>query len=253
MKLSLLTFNIVKDMPLDEVIRVAKATGFAAVEFRTEANHAHGVEPSLDAAGRRQVRRKMEDAYLAISCLGTSSRFDTPDPEARREMIEHTKPFIELASDLECGRIRVFGNDIPKDVDSADCVKYVGDALRELGDYADPLGVDVLLEMHGQFNFWKYTLAAVEHAAHPRVDLVYNCDPRDVIAGSIATTYSYVWDRVRHVHMHELDSGYPYKELFGLLREDGYEGYLSAEINASPDPERVLGLYAALFYAWARG
>ncbi|NCO42827.1 MAG: hypothetical protein AUJ96_10405 [Armatimonadetes bacterium CG2_30_66_41] len=253
MKLSLLTFNIARDMPLEEVIRVAKETGFAAIEFRAEANHAHGVEPSLSAEERQQVRRKMEDAYLATSCIGTSSRFESPDPEARKQMVEHTKQFVELASDLHCGRVRVFGNDLPKGVDSADCTKYVGDCLRELGEHAEPLGVDVLLEMHGQFNFWQYTLAAVEHAAHPRVDIVYNCDPRDVIAGSIAETYSHVWDRIRHIHLHELDSSYPYKELFGLLRTDGYDGYLSSEIEGSTDPERVLGLYSALFYAWARG
>ena len=76
------------------------------------------------------------------------------------------------------------------------------------------------------------------------------CDGREA-AESEASRESYggVKAHVRHVHMHDLDDakGFNYKEFFGLLQRDNYQGFMSAEIQPSDDPERVLGLYVALW------
>lgn len=252
MKLSLLTYNVARTWDLDRILKTAKALGFAGVEIRAEAGHAHGVELELSAAERRAVRDRFEDAYIEVVGIGTSSRFESPDPDKRKEMIERTKRYVELASDLGAERIRVFGNDIPAGVNRSDCVQWVGESLAVLGEFAEPHGVDVLLEMHGQFNYWGFARTAVEIADHPNVAIVYNCDPRDIVAGSIAATYSQVRGWIRHVHMHAFVGPYPYPELFELLREDGYDGYLSAEIDqGTPSIEHFLAMYTNLFRAWA--
>jgi sugar phosphate isomerase/epimerase len=112
--------------------------------------------------------------------------------------------------------------------------------------------VDILLEMHGQFNYWHFARGAVERAAHPGVGLVYNCDVRDIVGGSIAAIYERVRHLIRHVHMHNFTSNFPYPELFALLQRDGYTGYLSSELGAEiPTPEDYLLMYAQLFRAWA--
>lgn len=252
MKLCLLTYNMARRWELPKIVEVAKACGFAGMELRAEAGHAHGVELERTPAERRAIRDQIEDAYLDVACIGTGSRFDSPDPAKRQEVVERTKRYVELAADLGCRRIRVFGNDVPAGVARHDCTRYVGESLRTLGEFAEPLGVDVLLEMHGQFNYWGFARAAVEAASHANVALVYNCDQRDVVGGSVAATYSRVRDWIRHVHTHELTRGYPYPELFELLEGDGYEGYLSSELGAeTPAPEQFLAMYAALVRAWA--
>ena len=49
--------------------------------------------------------------------------------------------------------------------------------------------------------------------------------------------------------MHSLWKNYPYKEFLQLLKDDGYEGYLSAEIDEySTDAETVLKYYSMLYY-----
>ncbi|MAG37380.1 MAG: hypothetical protein CL878_14190 [Dehalococcoidia bacterium] len=252
MKLSLLTYNCAREWDLDTIIEVARRWGYAAIEFRAEADHKHGVELELDAAARAAVRRKLEGDYLVASCIGTSSRFESADSTARQQQIDRTKRYVELARDIDCDRLRVFGNDIPDGVDSRDCVRYVGDTLRTLGEFAAPYDVEVNLEMHGQFRFWRYTVGAVEHAGQPNIGIVYNCEPSDVIAGSVEETYSHVRDYIRHVHMHDFTSGYPYGPFLRLLRDDGYEGYCSSEIGGSPDPERVLAYFALLYREYLR-
>ncbi len=252
MKLCLLTYLIAKSWDLDRIIRVARECGFAGIELRTEGGHAHGVELETSAAERRAIREKVEDAYLELVGLGTGSRFESPDLAERQAVIERTKRYVVLAHDVGCKRVRVFGNNIPAGVRREDCVRWVGESLRELGEFGESLGVDVLLEMHGQFNYYDFSRTAVQIADHPRVGLVYNSDPRDMVAGSIAAVYSQVRPWIRHVHMHTFQGAYPYPELIGLLKADGYQGYLSSEIEVeNPTPEQYLAVYASLFRAWA--
>jgi sugar phosphate isomerase/epimerase len=252
MKLSLLTYNLARRWELPKILENARACGFAGVELRAEAGHAHGVELERTPEERREIRDRVEDAYLEVACIGIGTRFESPDPAQRQTMIDRTKRYVELAADVGCRRVRVFGNVIPEGVRRDACVAYVGESLRTLGEFAEPFGVDVLLEMHGQFNFWGFALGAVETAAHPRIALVYNCDQRDLVGGSVAATYSRVRRWIRHVHLHELTRGYPYPELFALLRADGYDGYLSSEVEIEvPTSEQYLALYAALCRAWA--
>jgi sugar phosphate isomerase/epimerase len=259
MKLSLLTYNMAKSWELPRIVQFARAGGFAGVEFRTDSNHKHGVELDTTPEQRRVIRESIEDGYLEVACLGLSSRFDTTDEARRREIVDRTKRYVELAGDLNCHRLRVFGNDMPKEgpsggapPDRESVIRYVGDALRDIAEFADTRGVDILLEMHGQFNYWHFARTAVEHAAHSRVGIVYNCDNRDLIAGAVAPTYERVRHLIRHVHMHAFTRGYPYPELFGLLQRDGYTGYLSSEIDQEiPTAEDYLLMYGQLFRAWS--
>ena len=167
--------------------------------------------------------------------------------------LEHARRYVELAADVGAHRIRVFGDDLKATARREDCTRYVGESLRAVAEFAQPLGVDVLLEMHGQFNYWGFARAAVEAAGHPRVALVYNCDVRDLVAGSVAATYARVRGLIRHVHMHTFYDGFPYPELLSLLAADGYAGYLSSEIEGIENPtrEQYFAMYAALFRAWA--
>jgi sugar phosphate isomerase/epimerase len=253
MKLSLLTYLLARQWDLPKLIEVARSSGYAGLEFRADAGHEHGVELARTAAERRQIRDRLEDAYLEAVCIGTGCRFESPDPAQRRIQIEQTKRFIDLAADVGSTRVRVFGNNLPDGVRRDDCIAYVGESLRALGEFAEPFGVDVLLEMHGQFNYWGFARGAVELANHPRVAIVYNCDRQDLVAGSVAATYSRVRSLIRHVHLHELTDGFPYPELFALLRADGYSGYVSSEVEAADalSREQYFASYAALIRAWA--
>lgn len=258
MKLSLLTYNMAKSWELPKIVEMARQGGYAGLEFRAEAGHRHGVELEAGPEQRREIRDRVQDAYLEVACIGLSSRFDTPDAGRRREVVERTKRYVELAAEVGCGRLRVFGNDMPKEGPGGDTppdretvLRYVGDALRELAEHAAPHKVDVLLEMHGQFNYWYFARSAVEHAGHEGVGLVYNSDVRDLVGGSVAPTYERVRHLIRHVHMHAFTRGYPYPELFALLQRDGYGGYLSSEIDQEvPTPEDYLLMYGQLFRAW---
>jgi sugar phosphate isomerase/epimerase len=246
MKLSIMSYLIAKDWDLPTYLEVARRCGCEGVEFRVELGHKHGVELERTARERRAILRKCTKAAVAVACVATGCRFHFPEAEKRTEQVALAKQYVQLAADLGSPRIRVFGNDLPPEVERRRVVGFVGNALREIAEFADPLGVDVLLEMHGDFNDWRAATLAVKWANHPRAGIVYNCDQRDIVDGSVRQCFEAVRHLLRHVHYHSLLVDYPYKELLGLLRGMGYQGYLSAELPASTDPETVMGLTAAL-------
>ncbi len=249
MKLGLLTYNIGKDWDLDKIIEVCKNWGYAGVEFRSEIGNKHGVELETSKEARKVIKEKLEDAYLEAIGVGTSCRFEYSEEKLRRQNIDTAKRYVELAADMEAPRIRVFGNNFEKNADKEQTIKWVSEALAELNEFSEPYKVDVLLEMHGDFNFWKYAIKAVEYSEVPGLGLIYNCSQKDKVGESVKSTYSHIKHLIRHVHMHSLLKPYPHKEIMQLLKNDGYEGYISAEIDEySSDAETVAAYYAKLYY-----
>lgn len=250
MKLSLLTYNLGRDFELDELIRICCAYDYDGVEFRSGVGP-HGVELSASEEERAEIRRKMDSAGLEIAGLGTSCRFESLDEGERREHIDEAKDFIDLAADVGAPRIRVFGNRFPEGADKDVVVRNVGEALREIAEHAEPTGVDVNLELHGDFSYWKYTLDAVEIADHVRVGVVYNCNVSELAYGSISQFLEPIAPYLRHIHMHELENEYPYELLFRWLKDIGYTGFCSVESDTpSPDAERIIHVYSLLYRAW---
>ena len=82
----------------------------------------------------------------------------------------------------------------------------------------------------------------------------WNSNPTDVENGSIQAAFALVASRIREVHLHDLfDTSYPWRELLTLLAAQHYEGYTLAEIPESPDPERVLRYFKALWLSYQPG
>ncbi|MEA3402445.1 MAG: sugar phosphate isomerase/epimerase family protein [Armatimonadota bacterium] len=250
MKLSLLTYNLGRDFELDELIRICEAYDYEGIEFRSGVGP-HGVELEASEAERAEIREKMAASRLEIAGIGTSCRFESLDDGERQEQIDEAKAFIDLAADIGCPRIRVFGNSFPEGADRDVVVGNVGEALREIAEHAEPTGVDVNLELHGDFSYWKYTLEAVEIADHVRVGVVYNCNTSELAYGSIGQFLNPIAPYLRHVHMHELENVYPYRLLFRWLKDVGYTGFCSVESDTpSPDAERIIHIYSLLYRAW---
>src|SRR5580700_8484926 len=59
-QLGCVTYNLLKDMPLDTLIHTLETVGIAAVELRT--GHKHGVEPSIGPADRVMVRERFHES-----------------------------------------------------------------------------------------------------------------------------------------------------------------------------------------------
>lgn len=250
MQLGIVTYNIAADWDLPTMFANCEAAEIYGVELRT--THAHGVEPSLSAQERREVRAQFDASPVTIIGLGTTCEFHALDEGVVREQVETGKQFARLAHDLGARGIKVRPNGLHVEagVPKERTLEQIGKALNEVGVAARDLGVEVWLEMHGRDTAEPRNIRQImDTADDPGVSVCWNSNPQDVASGSIAASYALVRNEIRHVHINRLYSDYPYGELFGLLKGDGYAGWLCAEIQESSDPITLLQYYRTLFHS----
>src|ERR671926_9736 len=105
MQLGAVTYNVLKDWDLDQIVGKLGSLGYTAVELRT--GHKHGVEPTLSAAERRAVAQKFERSKVRLLSYGTTCEFQSPDAAERKRQVEIGKQFVELAHDTGAWGVKV--------------------------------------------------------------------------------------------------------------------------------------------------
>lgn len=245
-QLGSVTYNLLQNMDLETCIKTLEKAGFAAIELRT--GHKHGVEPSIDAAARAQVRERFTKTKIKLLSYGSTCEFESPDEAVRRQNIELAKQFVDLAKDTGAIAVKVRPNGLPAGVPVDTTVKNISTSLHELGDYGQSKGIEIWMEVHGS-KTQEFPLASqILHTAdHKNVGACWNSNPTDVVDGSVKQAFAALGQFIRNCHITELTSGYPYKEFFGLLKEAGYSRYTLAEVAESKEPDRFMPYYRALW------
>ena len=245
--LGAVTYNTLKEFDVDTIIRVLQEVGFEAVELRT--GHKHGVEPSIGANERQSVRKRFEQSKIRLVSYGTTCRFQSPDPAERNRQLGIAKQFVDLASDTGAMGIKIQPMGFPDGVPIPTTIQNFGASLHELGDYGSSKGVEIWVEVHGRGTSDPPNAAAIiEAAGHKNVGVCWNSNDTDVANGSVKESFQLLKPWIRSVHINELaNEKYPWRELFTLLREAGYDRYTFAEVAESKEPERFLRWYKALW------
>src|SRR6056297_1211554 len=88
-QIGLVTYLWGQDWDLPTIIHNCSQTGVLGVELRTQ--HQHGVEPSLSAAQRREVRQRFDDSPAILVGYGSNAQFHEQDPAKLKHNIELTK------------------------------------------------------------------------------------------------------------------------------------------------------------------
>lgn len=239
-QLGTVTYNVPKDYDLPTLLKVCKNAGVAAVELRT--THKHGVEPTLSKADRATVKKRFQDS--GVTCWGTGStcEFHATDPAVVQKNIETCKQFIELTADVGGRGVKVRPNAFPKDVPQEKTLEQIGKALQECGKAADAAGVEIWVEVHGAgTSHPPHMKTMMEHCGHKSVGVTWNSNPTDIKDGSVAEYFALLQPWIKSCHINDLWKGlsgaYPYRELFALLRQSGYDRYTLCEVGtAFPDP-----------------
>lgn len=254
-RLGIVTYNIAAAWDLPTLLRICRNVGLSPVELRT--THKHGVEPSLSQAARKEVRRRFADAGVEIWGCGTVCEFHDPSRKVVDRNIETCRSFIQLVADLGGRGVKVRPNNLPANVPVARTLEQIGRALHTCGRAAADAGVEIWVEVHGNGTAHPPHMRTImEHANHPRVGVTWNSNPTDVRNGSVAEYFKLLRPWIKSCHINELHSGYPYRELFRLLRETGYDKVTLAEIQGMPDAatgERLMRYYKMLWQELNRG
>jgi len=254
-KLGLVTYNLAQGWDLETIIERCEAHGFGAAEFRT--THAHGVEPSLTASERAAIKARCQDSGLGQISLGSTCEYHSTDAAEVDANVETTNQFVDLAVDIGAVGVKVRPNGLQVDngIPVEQTLEQIGHALKRCGEHAEGTGVGIWLEVHGRpTQHPPYIKTVMEAADHPSVGVCWNSNPTDVVDGSVREYFELLLPWLMSVHINNIwDRNYQYRELFGLLRQSGYEGYCLAEIaEESSEPDTFMRYYSALFHELGR-
>jgi len=259
LKLGLMTYQIGQSWDIPTIIKNCKETRFAHVQLRT--THKHGVELTLTAPQRADVKQRFIDAGLAIS-LASAYQYHDTDPAVLRKNIEGTKQFLQLAKDVGALGVRVFPNGVPDEgrPDREKILEQIGKSVSECASTGNDLGVQLRMEEHGNGTSNIPTVRKIlDYANNPHVWIIWNCSPSDHTGQglpkgsegmSFEAQFNLVKGRIGNVHLRELHTEYPWRQLFSLLNTSGFKGYCDVEVSPeSTEPVRFMHNFRALFLA----
>ena len=259
LKLGLMTYMIGASWDIETIIQNLHSTKLKHVELRT--THKHGVEVSLSKQERKEVRNRFSEANIAIS-LASAFSYHTTDQVELRKNIEGAKEYLQLAADVGAEGVRVFPNAAPEegDKDREKILEQIGKSVAECAIVGNNLGVQVRLEEHGRGTANIPVIKKIlDYADNPHIYIIWNSTQSSFTGKGLPCGYegmgleeqfNMVKDRIGCVHLRDLSTNYPWRQLFMLLNRSGYKGYCDIEVApASCEPHRYLNNFRALFHA----
>ena len=235
MKLGLVTYQWGKDWDLPTLIANCEKAGLLGVELRTQ--HAHGVETSLSASQRTDVKKRFADS--SVTCLGYGSNFDYhhADQAVVRKNIEGTKEYLKLCKEIGATGIKVKPNGLPKEVSKEKTIAQIATSLNEVGQYASDIGQVIRVEVHGKETQQIPNMKAIfEQVTEKSVKMCWNCNDQDLMSPGLDANFKSVkkWFGDT-VHIRELNVGdYPYQQLMDLFVGIKYNGWILLEARTKP-------------------
>lgn len=229
MKLAVSTLGMPGE-DLDRAIGIAAGHGCQGLELRLHPDT--GVHAGLGAGERRAVRERVERAGLEISAL--AGYVGICGPGADEPVVEALLADLRLAADLGAPGVRVF----PRGADPAVGARR----LKAVSATAAGLGVRVLVETHDQMATGAAVAELLAGAGCPGTtgalwDLLHPWRHGESPAATLAAlgpglAYVQVKDAVSAEDTTPVPmwtGSVPLEEAGGLLREAGYDGWVSLE------------------------
>lgn len=164
--------------------------------------------------------------------------------EERKILIDYTKKAIDFAVSIKCNNL-VFGcprnRNIPEGVNEDVAISF----FKELGDYAYSVGTVIGMEANptiyntNYINTTKSALELIEKVDSEGFKLnldigtmIQNEESVEVLKNNVG--------KINHVHVSEpglksIEERKLHKELYKLLKEEGYQGYISIEMGKVDD------------------
>ena len=233
------------DLKLDDILDLAREYHVSAIEVRgIDSEMSNDKISCFYSENQIETRKKFEISKVNPLILGTSCKFH--DPLTCNKMIEKAINEMKIAYQNGFKAIRVFGNLLvePKE----QCIAQVAHALDQVCCAADEMGIQVYLEVHGDFNTVEVLQSVIEQMKNTEhFALIWDIYHTHAVYGtSWKTFYDALKPWIVHVHIKDCigkDLVLPSKgeleivPIIQYLMSQGYDGYFSLEWERKWVPE----------------
>lgn len=224
--------------PLD-FARIANGFGFDAIEYVSQFYAGKAKDKTYLAELKR--RAAGEGVWSALIMVDDEGKLGDAAAAKRKQAVENHKKWIDAAAFLGCHSIRVNGY---ADGTPDEASKSVADSLRRLAEYADPFGVNVLVENHGELTSDAAWLTkTIRSAGHPRCgtlpdfgnfgsfDRYQGVELMMPLARAVSAK-SYGFDKSGN------ETKIDYPRMMKIVAAAGFRGYVGVEYEGEVMPER---------------
>jgi sugar phosphate isomerase/epimerase len=252
------------DWTLAQIGERLEAWGFLGIEMRTfgTGSTQFACDPALTAPAK--TRGMVRAAGMDVCSLATGIAYDEPvDPPVignvisdTERSIRQTKSAIDLAVQLECSFVRVFGFEIPSGESRKSGLARIASRLAKAADYCRNSGVKLMVENGGTFNRAAELAELLDKVASPLVSVAYSVPVGKLAGESITDAANVLGDRLACVKVKDMKGTTPvalgHGELqvaadLAALARSGFEGWCVFEFDrawlpagASVDVDAVL-------------
>ncbi|HHY46097.1 MAG TPA: sugar phosphate isomerase/epimerase [Firmicutes bacterium] len=269
-------------MKIAAVISVQKAK-FEAVVFKEDLEGSieriaslgfDGVELAVrnpDVLKVEVIRDLVKSHGLVVPAIGTGQAygedglsFADPSETIRRETRRRVRSHIELASYLGGAPVIIglIRGRVQPGVTRKEALGWVQGELAEAASYAASRGTSLVIEPINRYetdivNTVDEAIELIETVGKPNVGLLLDTFHMNIEEPDMLLSIRRAAPYIKHVHFADSNRWAPgcghldFAEITRLLRDVGYEGFVSAEILPRPDPVKAVEAAAATM-KWLR-
>ncbi|MFG0245865.1 MAG: sugar phosphate isomerase/epimerase family protein [Phycisphaerales bacterium JB052] len=228
----------------------ARSMGFDAIEYV----NAFFKDKAEDKAYLRQMNARASDngvTQLLIMCDGEGALGDA-DEGARGQSVENHKKWVHAAKTLGCHSIRV---NAASSGSYEEQQKLAADGLRRLTEFAEPYGINVIVENHGGYSSNGAWLSGVmKRVDHPMcgtlpdfgnfcMDWSRSDEPDAWYDRYKGTGELMPFAKAVSAKSHEFDAdgnetGTDYRRMMRIVLDSGYRGWVGVEYEGSTHSPR---------------
>jgi sugar phosphate isomerase/epimerase len=257
------------DWDMDRVIEAATEYGYQGVELRTFGPGSTRLASDPALTDPEKIRGKFDHANVEITCLATSLALHYKDEFERVQAMRAGRQFIDLASRLGCPFIRTFGYQVYPGELVTNAQRRIADRYRQLAEYAEASGVQILIENAGSFARARELWNLTNEIDHPLVGVCWNVANAAGMGERPAVSANALHSRIRYTKLKDTEIGegtgfvplgqgsVPVERFVEIMRGIGYEGYFCFEwdkiwLPTLADPEESLPQAVKTLHEWMR-
>jgi len=236
-------------LPLEHAFRDAHELGYDGLELW--GGRPHAFAPDLNAGGIKHVKELARVYQMPIigytpETNGYPYNMMLGDERMRRESLDMIKLAMEMAKEMEAGFTMISAAHAGY-LTTPDAIwQRLADNLRELADFAEDIGMDLLLEPLTPYESnvvcnANDVLRALSMVPSPRLNSMVDICAPFVQGEPVMSYFDKLGDKLRHLHIVDSDGAsdshyipgegkMPLRELMRDIIDRGYNGYCTIEL-----------------------
>ena len=247
--------NLLSDLPVEQAMDVLGEHGYAAIDICLEIAPPFvpvptpHLSPEDGAAKRDRVRKRAEEAGIAIAALNAHTNLCARAPAERAANTRFLEGSVQMAADLGAPIVVTAGGGKNAYGYEQWFFDWTVEVLRQVLPTAERLGIALAIEAGSPAGSLIYNLKTMQKlldtAGLEGLRALFDCAHYHMRGDSPVTAFNTLKDRI--VHMHAKDAAgdpenivFPplgqgevdFDGLLGAMARTGYDGYIAMEYEA---------------------